>query len=190
MTSDISVRLKTIVKKLKYDWESHLMATFSTQKVVLSLYLCLFRGTPLPPSSTPRAFLIIVMGCMGNSKSHSWPWQQSYYWKRLGEEKNTFVTWQKRRSVKYRNHRVLQYCKKADYKQKATLSFCTFMLMIPQGAVVSAVLSPVARFSLIICSLLYNIISKCVAAGGSSFSLSIYWIRTASSFSFLQVNLI
>lgn len=60
---------------------------------------------------------------------------------------------------------------------------------MPQGAVVSAVSSPVARFSLMICSLLYSMISKKFAAGGSSFVLSIYSMRTASSFSFLQKNI-
>ena len=46
---------------------SYLIATCSRQKATDSAYLDLSKGTPLPPSSLPRAFLIIVMGCMGNS---------------------------------------------------------------------------------------------------------------------------
>jgi hypothetical protein len=63
----IELSVTTNEKKEK----NYLIATFSTQNAVLSMYFSLLRRTPLPPSSIPRAFLMIVIGCMGSSKSHN-----------------------------------------------------------------------------------------------------------------------
>ena len=45
----------------------YFMLTCSFQKSRLSLYLDTSNGTPEPPYSVPNAFLIMVIGCIGNS---------------------------------------------------------------------------------------------------------------------------
>ena len=48
------------------------IVTWSFQYATDFSYFALSMGTPLPPSSFPRAFLIIVMGCMGTSWLSTW----------------------------------------------------------------------------------------------------------------------
>ena len=49
---------------------THWIGACPAQYATLSLYLAASSATPLPPSSAPNAFRIIVMGCMGLSLIH------------------------------------------------------------------------------------------------------------------------
>ena len=126
-TARVSTRLSDKIN-IRY-W----IGAYPAQYATLSLYLAASSATPDPPSSAPKAFRIIVMGCMGNSLSTSWALTET----------------------------------------------------MPQGASLPES-SPMAAFSILICSREYRIKSRYFAVGAATDSFGNHLDNTASSFSVLD----